>query len=276
MGEHKFDLHTHSNCSDGADTPREIVQKAKENGLALMALTDHDTVNGVNEALLAGRAAGVTVLPALEMDTEWTAEMHILGLDVDVQSEALTNALALAMRRRIERNRVIFERLRRAGCDVEPLITRTEGSVTRLHIALALVDGGYAADLRDAFSRYLLRGAPGYYAVQRFSPEEVVSIIRAASGVPVWAHPFHGGNVHKELAMLVSAGITGVEAYHPSATEGQSSVLLSLARQHGLLVTCGSDCHGAHRAGVAVGCTWRDTQPLAETYDFFMKRQREA
>lgn len=276
MEQHRFDLHMHSNRSDGADAPREVVQKAAENGLTLIALTDHDTIDGVEEAAVAGVAANIVVLPAIEMDTEWPTEMHILGLDIDTGCKTLTDALAIAKRRRTERNGVILEKLKKAGYDVEPHLGRAVGNVTRLHIALALVEAGYAETLNDAFARFLRRGAPGYYTVTRFSPEEVVAIIRAASGVPVWAHPFHGGgNVHAELAMLVSAGIAGIEAYHPSASEGQSKTLLSLARQNGLLVTCGSDSHGAHRAGVRLGCTWCAEPALEETYRYFIQRRSE-
>lgn len=275
MEEHRFDLHLHSDRSDGADAPEAVVQKAKQNGVALIALTDHDTIDGVADAQRAGRQAGVAVLPAMEMDAEWPSEMHILGLDMDVGSEALNSALETAKQRRIARNRVIFDKLRAAGYDAEPYLMRTIGSVTKLHIALALVSAGYAKDASDAFGRFLRRGCPGYYTVTRFSPEEVVSIIRAASGVPVWAHPFHGGgNLHAEWDMLAACGVGGVEAYHPSATEGQSAILVSLAQQRGMLVTCGSDSHGAYRRSAAIGCTWRDTKPLAETYEFFMDRTR--
>ncbi len=276
MGQHRFDLHMHSTCSDGADAPHTVVENAKNNGLALMALTDHDTIAGVEEARLAGASQGVAVLPAIEMDTEWPSEMHILGLAVDTGSEALLRALQTAGQRRVERNQVILDKLRVAGYDIAPYLKRTVGSVTKLHIALALVDAGYADTIDDAFSRYLRRGKPGYYTITRFSPEEVVSIIRKASGIPVWAHPFHGGgNVHAEYAMLKSAGIAGIEAYHPSASPGQSKTLVSLAQQGSLLVTCGSDSHGANRAGVTLGCTWRESAALEETYQYFIARLSE-
>ena len=269
MEEKRFDLHMHSNCSDGSDAPALVVEHAKDAGLALMALTDHDTVCGVPEALEAGRAQGVAVLPALEMDTEYPGEMHILGLGVDIESPALTHALAVAGERRIARNRVILERLKAAGYDIAPFLSGAEGSVTRLHIALALIEAGYAESIHDAFARYLRRGGPGYYTVTRFSPEEVLSILLAAGGTPVWAHPYHlEGNLLPALDMLVANGLMGIEAYHPSASEGQSKTLLSLARQRKLLVTCGSDSHGSHRQNTFCGCTWRDTPELNQTFDF--------
>ena len=273
MSDKKMDLHMHSLCSDGADRPCEVVQRAAEAGLSLIALTDHDCTMGVAQAVAEGRKQNIRVLPAVEMDTESPGELHILGVDIDLADPRFVALLETARQRRIVRNETILERLKAAGYDLTACLTRSIGSTTRLHIALALVDAGYAKDLRDAFGRYLRRGCVGYCTVPRFSPEEVVSAILGAGGVPVWAHPFHGGqNVHRMLDMLKSAGLRGLEAYHPSATEGEAETLLSLAKQNGLLVTCGSDSHGANRPGVTLGCTWRDTPELAAAYEFFMGR----
>ncbi len=273
MSPMKMDLHMHSDHSDGGDAPGVVVEKAQQAGVTLMALTDHDTVTGVGQAVKAGLERDITVLPAVEMDTQWPSELHILGLDIDIQEPRLAGMLELARQRRIARNEVIFQRLKEAGYDLEPYLTRSVGSTTRLHIALALVAGGFAETISDAFDRYLRRGCPGFYTVERFTPEQVVAGILGAGGVPVWAHPFHGGqSVHKMLEMLKSIGILGLEAYHPSASQGESEILVSLARQNGLLVTCGSDSHGSNRPGVSLGCTWRDTPELMESYEFFMER----
>ena len=160
MNEHgqKFDLHMHSNCSDGADAPARVVQNAVRQGASLMALTDHDSVAGVGEALAEGRVQGIAVLPAVEMDTEWPTELHILGLDVDVNEPGFTAMLETARQRRIARNFVIYERLAKAGYDIAGYIDRPAGSTTRLHIALALVQAGYAENTAQAFDRYLRRG----------------------------------------------------------------------------------------------------------------------
>ncbi len=271
--KHPFDLHMHSDCSDGFDPPAQVVRNAASAGMLLVALTDHDNVNGVPEAMAEGARIGLPVLPALEMNTEWPSEMHILGLDVDTENQALVGALATARERRDMRNVEILARLKAAGYDVTPYLDRTEGIVTRLHIAKALVGGGYARDLSDAFVRFLERGCVGYYTAQRFAPEEVITLIRGAGGVPIWAHPSHTkNNPHNLLPRLAEAGLMGLEAYHPSQTAGESALLVSLARQHGLLVTCGSDSHGANRPQVAIGCTWRDTAELDEAYAYFSAR----
>lgn len=268
-----FDLHMHSTCSDGGEAPADVIEFAAAQGMTLAALTDHDGVAGVKEAVEAGKRFGVRVLPSIEMDTEWQHELHILGLDLDVDDANLQNALETARKRRVERNAEIVRRLETAGYGVERNMSRKIEVATRLHIALALVKGGYAENLHGAFRDYLRRGKPGYYAVERFSPEEVISLIRGAGGVPVWAHPTHGNpNLHSLAEKLQSMGVLALEAYHPSIGEGDSDTLVSIARQKGLIVTCGSDYHGANRPDVTIGQTWRDIPVLNECRAFFEAR----
>ena len=263
----------HSVCSDGGDAPSRVIENAAARGVTLAALTDHDGVAGVREALDAGKRFGVRVLPSLEMDTEWPHELHILGLDLNIDDADLQNALETARKRRVERNAEIIRRLEAAGYEVERYMSRRAEVATRLHIALALVRGGYAETLHDAFQTYLRRGKPGYYTVERFSPEEVVSLIRGAGGVPVWAHPTHGNpNLHALAEKLQSMGVMGLEAYHPSIGEGDSDTLVSIARQNGMIVTCGSDYHGANRPDVVIGQSWHDVPALNECRAFFESR----
>ena len=261
-----FDLHLHSNCSDGFDAPARVVEQAKECGVSLMALTDHDSVQGVREATQAGERLGVRVLPAIEMDTDWPHELHILGLDIDIFEPDLVSALEQARKRRGIRNAEIADRLKSAGYDILPYLNGGTEVATRLNIAIALMAGGFAESIRDAFVRFLRKGCPGYFAVERFTPEEVISLIRGAGGIPVWAHPMHGHpDIHALTNQLKSLGLMGLEAYHPSMSEGEGDVLVSIARQQKLLVTCGSDYHGANRPGVLPGQTWRAHPALEET-----------
>lgn len=268
-----FDLHLHSNCSDGSDTPEEVVRAAAARGLTLIALTDHDNVGGVPAAMNAAENSGIRLLPSIEMDAEWPHEMHILGLDIDLDEPRMKDALAVAFRRRGARNREIVERLIRIGCDVRPYCEGDIAAATRLNIALALVKGKFAADTREAFAKYLRKGCPGFYTVERYTPEGIIQLILGAGGVPVWAHPMNGrAEPHRIAPMLKELGLMGLEGYHPSLSEGDSVVLTSIARQLGLIVTCGSDYHGAHRPEVVPGQTWRDTALLAETRAFFEAR----
>lgn len=268
-----FDLHLHSNCSDGSDTPTEVVRAAFSRGITLLALTDHDNVLGIPEALEEAERLEIQLLPSIEMDAEWTHEMHILGLDIDIQEPKMKEALAAALKRRGERNREIVARLQRIGCDVSPYLGGEIGAATRLNIALALVRGGFAANSKEAFAKYLRKGCPGFYTVERFTPEQIIRLIRGAGGVPVWAHPMNGhADPHKIAPMLKEMGLLGMEGYHPSLSEGDSVVITSIARQLELIVTCGSDYHGDHRPEVVPGQTWRDTALLAKTRAFFEAR----
>ena len=273
--EQPFDLHLHSNCSDGSDTPAEVVRAAYARGITLLALTDHDNVLGVPEALAEAERIGVRLLPSIEMDAEWPHEMHILGLDIDITEPRMKEALAVALRRRGERNAVIVEKLLQIGCDIRGTLSGEIGAATRLNIALALVAGGYAADTKDAFAKYLRKGCPGFYTVQRYTPEEIITLIRGAGGVPVWAHPMNGhADPHKIAPMLKELGLLGMEGYHPSLSEGDSVVITSIARQMGLIVTCGSDYHGAHRPEVVPGQTWLNIPLLRDTRAYLEARRQ--
>ena len=273
--EQPFDLHLHSNCSDGSDTPAEVVRAAYARGITLLALTDHDNVLGVPEALAEAERIGVRLLPSIEMDAEWPHEMHILGLDIDITEPRMKEVLAVALRRRGERNAVIVEKLLQIGCDIRGTLSGEIGAATRLNIALALVAGGYAADTKEAFAKYLRKGCPGFYTVQRYTPEEIITLIRGAGGVPVWAHPMNGhADPHKIAPMLKELGLLGMEGYHPSLSEGDSVVITSIARQMGLIVTCGSDYHGAHRPEVVPGQTWQNIQLLRETRAYLEARRQ--
>ncbi len=270
----RIDLHTHSNLSDGTCPPREVVRLASRADVTLLALTDHDTMDGVCEAQDAGEALGVVVLPSVELDCQWPEELHILGLDMDPEHPRLVQALELARSRRNKRNKIILERLQQMGCDIWDAMPPMggKGSIGRLHMALALCQKGYAQDVREAFRCYLRQGAPGYYEERKFSPEEAIQTILDAGGIPVLAHPCHLRlDPHQTVKKLVDMGIKGLEAYYPSSTLGQQNLFTSLAEQYHLLVTCGSDFHGQNRVGVPLGCAWRDVPGLLQTEEHLLQ-----
>ncbi len=273
MDENRFDLHTHSIVSDGTAQPSEIVRIAARAKIRLLALTDHDSILGVEEAVNAGKEYGVPVLPAVEMDNEWRHELHIIGLDVDPNNPTLLRALEIARDRREHRNKIIYSRLKEVGLDVQPLVNRPESTTTKLHIAHALIKAGYANDVRDAFAKYLRPGTVGYYTEPRFTPQQVIDIIHIADGLPILAHPCHvRDNPHGLVRELYDLGLMGLEAYYPTSTPRQTEMFVSLARQYHMLVTCGSDFHGDNRPGVPVGCAWRDVPVLEQTYETLVKR----
>ncbi len=274
----RMDLHCHSNFSDGTATPGEIVRMAAKANIDILSLTDHDTISGVMDAVSAGKEQGVLVLPGIEMDNESPFELHILGLDIDIINEPLQEALAESRRRRQKRNIKILNRLKEIGCDVYDKVNEASGEATqtRMHIAVALRDAGYAANVTEAFRQFLSVGAPAYFVEQRYTPKEVIALLRNANGIPVLAHPCHiHQDPHRLVAELTELGIMGVEAYYPASTLGQTATFESLAAQYGLLVTCGSDYHGKNREGTPLGCAWRDVACLRRTAEFFCERHSE-
>lgn len=265
----RFDFHTHSTCSDGSDTPEALVRRARDIGVRFLALTDHDTMDGYQEAAAAGERYGVAILAGVEMDTEFPEELHILGLGVNPASPVLVSALNTARERRNLRNARMLSKLAAAGYDVSGRVAHG-GTVTRLHIARALVAAGHASSLPEAFSRFLSRGGVGYCTVERFTPEQVIDIITAAGGIAALAHPCHlACPVHALVARLKDAGLGGIEAYYPTSTDGQTKLFLSLAKQYGLIVTAGSDYHGPERPRNPLGGAWIDVPELQATCEYF-------
>ena len=268
----KMDLHCHSIYSDGTETPANVVCLAAKAGVGLFALTDHDTLLGVSEAVEAGREHGVRVLPSIEMDTESPFELHILGLDVDIDNAALTSALLLAKNRRSERNSRILKTLKSAGFNIYPYFKESFGSTTRFNIACALVDSGHASTISDAFARFLEPGTLGYFELERPSPAEVIGLIRGAGGIPVLAHPCKlKANPHNVVMQLAAQGLMGLEAYYPTSTKGQIELFVSLASKYGLIITSGSDYHGANR-DILPGLAWEDNALLNKSARLFISR----
>jgi len=269
----KFDLHTHSYYSDGTCTPAELVRAAFATGCRLIALTDHDCMDGVDEAVRTGAAIGVQVLAGVEFDCAWTRELHILGLGLDVNNAALQDTLLRVRERREERNERIFRQLYHAGYDIKSSVSNSSGILTRLHIALALRNGGYATSVRDAFDRFLGHGCIGHvdgYRERCIPPAEAIHVIHDAGGTAIWAHPMKmPDHTRTMIQMLKKDGLDGIEARHPSASESEVAELFRLAEDCDLMATCGSDFHGAHVPGIVPGCTWRNCAQLDDTYHHF-------
>lgn len=263
----RFDLHTHTDFSDGDDSPRELVIKAKSQGLSLVAITDHDTVGGVAEAAAAGREHGVAIVAGVEFSTKYTSELHILGLGVDAEHPDMLEAMRENAVRRAERIGETLERLRAAQINVDALVEYGRGATTRLAIAEALVEAGLAVSASDAFKRFLDQGAPGYVPSRRMERDRAIELIHSAGGLAVIAHPYQAEKAPRRLIFSLSEmGLDGIEVYYPRTSDGQRRELLPLAHQLKLLVTCGSDCHGASRPD-KLGCTWIDTPDIRETYN---------
>ena len=177
-----FDLHIHSDMSDGTYAPEQLPTLALERGVELMALTDHDTAAGCRRAVDAGRKIGVKVICGMEIDAEFSSELHILALDIDPEHPGILAYEQWRRGEREDRNRKILAKLRAMGMDVEPYMEHSKGNDTRLHIAKALVTGGYAGSLTEAFDRYIGSGAPAYEPSKRISRRDAVELAASAGG----------------------------------------------------------------------------------------------
>jgi hypothetical protein len=257
-----IDLHTHSTASDGSYRPAEVVRLAKEGGLKAVALTDHDTTDGLDEALAAGVELGVEVIPGVEISTRFTDDtMHILGYFLDFKSGKLEERLAVLKQARKDRNPKIVAKLNGLGIPITmEQVERASGGgqVGRPHIARVLLGAGYVRSMQQAFDIYLKNGGNAYVAKYRFPPAEALDMIREAGGIPVLAHPFTLGlgsamALRDLLRDLQALGLAGIEVFYAEHTAEQEAMYLKLAQELGLLVTGGSDFHGDNKPDVTLG-----------------------
>lgn len=264
-----IDLHIHTTVSDGTLTPREVVRYAKEKGLSAIAITDHDTIEGNEEASDEGAAIGLSVIPGMEISVECPhGTMHLLGYCIETDSSFLKERLEFLQRVREKRNSKILDRLRELGIalDYSDILQIAGGKqIGRLHFAHAIVKQGYAATGQEAFNRFLKKGRPAYADRFRFKPEEAIDLVLKSKGIPVLAHPCTVNNVgagefERFIAELVDLGLKGIEVYYPDHTDQQVNYYRQLAEKHGILITGGSDYHGANKPGVDIGVYNGDTK----------------
>jgi predicted metal-dependent phosphoesterase TrpH len=245
----KVDLHIHSNVSDGRFSPEEVVRKAATLGLTVIALADHDSVDGVAPALTSAQSfPHLKVIPNVEISTDTTAgEVHILGYFIDYTDEGLKENLERFRNSRQMRARKMVARLKELGIHLDwqrvQGIAGT-GSIGRPHVAQAMLEKGYIATFRDAFDKYIGYGGPAYVEREKMTPEEAVSLIVQAKGLPALAHPFTIDTPEAMIINLKPAGLTCVEAYYNNYSEQQRKILVSMANKHSLIATGGSDYHG--------------------------------
>jgi len=262
--EAPIDLHTHTTASDGSNLPEKLVELASRRGLAAIAVTDHDTVDGVPAAQNAGPQFGVEVVAGVEISAavgEIPGVMHILGYFIDVHDEALTRSLGWMRARRKARNPEIIRRLNGLGIGLTLAEVETYaggGQVGRPHIARALVDRGVVASIQEAFDRYLRKGGPASVEKEKLAPDAAIRAIRGAGGVAVLAHPYQlqlgdGDALEACLRSLVEKGLGGIECHYICHTPARTRRYLELARKYGLAVSGGSDFHGDTTPDIPLG-----------------------
>jgi len=241
-----IDLHVHTNASDGERPPAEIVRQAIDLGLRAIAITDHDTTDGVQEALNAAEGSQLLVIPGVEISSDARGEeIHVLGYFIDHNHPGFSDQLARFRASRLRRAKRMVSKLSGMGMplDWDQVRRRAAGdSIGRPHIAQAMLDNGYVSSIEDAFRSYIGRNGPAFVDRLKLSPEAAIHLIAEAGGLAVLAHPLWA--THR-VAVLARCGLAGLEAYYTGYSEEETSLLVDLARQHGLLVTGGSDFHGS-------------------------------
>lgn len=241
------DLHSHSTASDGSRAPADVVAAAHAAGLAAIALTDHDTVAGIPEAGAAARDLGIRLVPGVELSAvEGDVETHLLGLHLSRPAEIEAGLAALREMRR-ERAERIVARLNELGVRItfEDVLEQAGGAaIGRPHVARAMVQEGWAKDVRDAFDRYLGNGRPAFVSKDRLTMTDAIAMIHRAGGLAVIAHPGHTGT-RARIEALLAQGLDGVEVLHPSHTAEDVARLRAITDHLGMLPSGGSDWHGA-------------------------------
>ena len=257
----QYDLHSHSLASDGTLSPAGLVRAAAAAGVDVLALTDHDSVDGLAEARAIAIETGLRLVPGVEISVTWQAQtLHVLGLGVDAESPVLRQGLDQLMAFRDWRAEEIGMRLARAGIGGALTGARqlAQGRiVSRTHFARFLVEQGYARNVREVFKRYLVNNKPGYVSGQWAALDEVLGWIRAAGGVAVLAHPARYGMSASKLRRCIGAfrecGGQGMEVVSGSHTADQVSSMANLCRNEALLASCGSDYHGPENPWIRLG-----------------------
>ena len=256
-----IDLHVHSTASDGSLTPRELVYYAAEKQLSAIALTDHDTVSGLAEAMAASHHAGIELIPGVEMSCVWEGtEIHILGYFADTGSSALQEGLSWFRRMRDERNETILDNLAEDGI----LLTEEElragdpdTVITRAHFARLLMEKGYVRDRKEAFAGYLAYGGKYVPTKDELTPERVMQMFYDGKIWPSLAHPiqYHldEDSLVQLIAELKAMGLRGIEVWHSSQSWQDTARLQTIARLSGLIPTGGSDFHGSSKPDVEIG-----------------------
>ncbi|HUS69684.1 MAG TPA: PHP domain-containing protein [Anaerolineae bacterium] len=245
------DLHIHTTASDGLLTPAEVVRVALEKGLSAIAITDHDTTDGLDEALAAARGHELEVIPGIELSAEQgSREVHILGYYVNHRDRDLQEKLEVLGRARRERARKMVGKLAGMGLPVSwervLEIAGDSSAFGRPHVAQALQEKGYVGSINEAFYKFIGLGGPAYVARYKLTPTQALEMIRAAGGLPVLAHPWRQEDVAIRLA---GCGLVGLEAYYPRYSHEEREELAKLGQRYGLIATGGTDFHGYEQNG---------------------------
>lgn len=253
----RIDMHMHSTFSDGLWTPTELINAAAKQKLAAISLTDHDSLEGVSEAIQAGEEKGVEVISGAELSSEYDGkDLHILGYGMDQTNEPFQKALREFRDTRYKRGLKIIEKLNALGVTIEPaevLARSGKGALGRPHIAAVLLERQIVSKTGEAFDKYLAEGAPAYVPKHKMTPREAIDHIHAAGGLAFVAHPGVFMENEDHLVGLLQEGFDGIEVYHPTHNAVRVEELKRIAKTRGLLISGGSDFHGFSGRDMAMG-----------------------
>jgi 3',5'-nucleoside bisphosphate phosphatase len=261
----KSDLHLHTTASDGRLDPDKLVQLAKTKGLDVIAVTDHDTVDGIELALESASKLSICMIPGVEINTDVPgSELHMLGYFVDFTRQDFLDALNSLRGARETRALAMIEKLKNLGMPIEWGALKAlskDSPIGRPHVAQALVEAGYVSSFQDAFDNYIGRNKPAYVEHKKMSPVETIHLIRSVHGIPALAHPDYIAGLESMLPELKSNGLMGIEIYYCHYSEEIKKKLLKLSKKYDLIPTGGTDYHAfGDNKETMIG----DTQPPAE------------
>jgi len=255
----EVDLHTHSTASDGTLSPSELIHEAKRIGLKAIALTDHDTTQGLEEAYLASQKYDLEFIPGCELSVQFKGMTHILGLWLQRDAPVLNDAFVFLQKKRKQRNVLIIEKLNRLGIDITyaEVQKKAKGTIGRPHIAQVLTEKKVTRSVQEAFEVFLNNKGKAYVPKEKFSPEQAIKLLKQEQATVILAHPFSLNlsplDLEKELIYLKELGLDGIEAFYSEHSPELTQTYLHLAQKLDLQVSGGSDFHGQNKPHIKLG-----------------------
>jgi len=273
MNNHSFraDLHCHSTCSDGSDSPEQLIHLAIELGLKGLSITDHDTIAAYETAIPLAKELNFPLLSGVEFSSSHREEpVHVLGYGFDLKSPFISEFCDRHQKRRRDRNAKILEKLRkhRIVISEDALYSRFHGTVGRPHIALLLVEQGVVTSVKEAFQKYLGEGKPAYYPGERITVEETIACIKSAGGKAILAHP-HLLQRSTTIRDLLTMTFDGLEAYYAKMSPDQEKKWIEIAQEKQWILTGGSDYHGEVKPNIPLGASWVNQETFESLYEHF-------
>ncbi len=260
MSTKTIDLHVHSTASDGTYTPSDLIKLAFKSGLSAIAITDHDTIDGLGEAQTAANSYNIEFVPGVELSTEYNGkELHMVGLFIDKTYKPLLTNLKEFIKKRDERNKKIVSLLQKEGSSItfEKLLNRTGGTITRAHFADYLIEEGFVKDKKEAFSKYLGDGKRCFVERSLISSQDAIALIKEAGGTAIFAHPglckYTDAQLREALSVFKEAGLDGLEAVYSTYNHDDELYFTNIANEYNLLLSGGSDFHGSIKPDISLG-----------------------